>query len=164
LFAYSSVKITVPIFYALKDTKYPVMASFIAVVTNIVFISLTLEAFQHKAIAFSTSITMIFNFAFLGAVLYRKLGGFDLRYLFKSLLKITGASLAMGGLAYVLNLGLEDLWGKPRLAGQMAVLALVITAAGVFYFGLIRWLGIREFKEILDKLKERWRRPRQLSP
>ena len=164
LFAYSSVKITVPIFYALKDTKYPVIASFVSVVTNIVFISLTLETFQHKAIAFSTSITMIFNFAFLGAVLYRKLGGFDLRYLFKSLLKITAASLAMGGLAYALNLGLGNLWGRPRLPGQMAALALVIAAAGLFYLGLIRWLGIREFREILDKLKERWRRPRQLSP
>jgi len=163
LFAYSSVKITVPIFYALKDTKYPVMASFISVITNIAIISLTLETFQHKAIAFSTSITMIFNFAFLGAILYRKVGGFDLRYLFRSLLKITGASLAMGGLAYALNLGLVNLWGKPRLPGQMAALALVITVAGLFYFGLIRWLGIREFREILDKLKERLRRPRQLS-
>jgi hypothetical protein len=46
----------------------------------------------------------------------------------------------------------------------MAVLALVIAAAGLFYFGLVRWLGIREFREILDKLKERLRRPRQLSP
>jgi len=164
LFAYSSVKITVPIFYALKDTRYPVIASFISVVTNIVFISLTLEAFQHKAIALSTSITMIFNFVFLGAILYRKVGGYDLRYLFKSLLKITFASLAMGGLAYALNLGLGNLLGKPRLPGQMVALALVITAAGLFYFGLIRWLGIREFREILDKLKERLRRPRQLSP
>jgi len=164
LFAYASVKITVPIFYALKDTKYPVIASFISVITNIVFISLTLETFQHKAIAFSTSITMIFNFVFLGAILYRKVGGFDLRHLLKSLSKITGASLAMGGLAYALNLGLGNLWGKPRLAGQMAILALVITVAGLFYFGLVRWLGIREFREILDKLKERLCRPRQLSP
>ena len=70
----------------------------------------------------------------------------------------------MGGLAYALNLGLGNLWGRPRLPGQMAALALVIAAAGLFYLGLIRWLGIREFREILDKLKERWRRPRQLSP
>jgi putative peptidoglycan lipid II flippase len=133
------------------------------VATNIVFISLTLETFQHKAIAFSTSITMIFNFAFLGTILYRKVGGFDLRYLFISLIKITVASLAMGGLAYALNLQLGNLWGKPRLAGQMAVLGLVILAAGVFYFGLIHWLRIREFREILDKLKERLGRPRPLS-
>ena len=83
LFAYSSVKITVPVFYALKDTKYPVIASFLAVVSNMVFISLTLDIFQHKAIAFSMSITMIFNFIFLSAVLYRKVGGYDLRVLFQ---------------------------------------------------------------------------------
>lgn len=64
LFAYSSVKITVPVFYALKDTKIPVLASFLTVVTNIVFVSLTLDVLQHKAIALSTSLTMIFNFLF----------------------------------------------------------------------------------------------------
>ena len=76
LFAYSTVKITVPVFYALKDTKYPVIASFLAVATNILIVSLTLEAFQHKAIALSTSITMIFNFFFLSTILYRKVGGY----------------------------------------------------------------------------------------
>ena len=85
LFAYSSVKITVPVFYALKDTKYPVMASFLSVIANLIFVSLTLDIFQHKAIAFSNSITMIFNFVFLSAVLFRKVGGYDLRVLFRSL-------------------------------------------------------------------------------
>ncbi|MCI5223673.1 MAG: murein biosynthesis integral membrane protein MurJ, partial [Candidatus Electrothrix sp. AR4] len=54
LFAYSAVKIMVPVFYALEDTKYPVIASFIAVVANIIFINLTIDIFTFRSIALST--------------------------------------------------------------------------------------------------------------
>jgi len=64
LFAYSANKILVPVFYALDDTRYPVMASFLAVLANIVIINLTITVFQHKAIALSTSCTMFLNFLF----------------------------------------------------------------------------------------------------
>ena len=164
LFAYSSVKITVPVFYALKDTKYPVIASFLAVATNILIVTQTLDLFQHKAIAFSTSITMIFNFLFLSAVLFRKLGGYDLRYLIQSLGRIALASLAMGGLAYFLNRGLEAFWGRPHLIGRLVSLLIVIAVAVPFYFLIIRWLGIKEFKEVLEKLKGRVLKSRPVSP
>ena len=135
LFAYSSVKITVPVFYALKDTKYPVIASFLAVAANVTFVSLTLDIFQHKAIAFSTSITMIFNFIFLSAVLYRKVGGYDLRVLFRSLLKITLASGVMGLAAFYLYRWLGLLLNPEGLLNQIIILALVITVAvGIYFF------------------------------
>lgn len=155
LFAYSSVKITVPVFYALKDTKYPVMASFLAVAANILIVSQTLDIFQHRAIAFSTSITMIFNFVFLSAVLYRKVGGYDLAYLLRSLVKITLAALAMGSLAYYFYLGLKEFWGVQNLMSQGATLLIVIAVAVPFYFVTIRLLGIKEFGEVLEKLKGR---------
>ena len=44
LFAYSGVKVVVPVYYALNDTKYPVIGSFLAVGTNFLFITLTLSA------------------------------------------------------------------------------------------------------------------------
>jgi putative peptidoglycan lipid II flippase len=156
LFAYSSVKITVPVFYALKDTKYPVIASFLAVVSNVIFISLTLDIFQHKAIAFSMSITMIFNFIFLSAVLYRKVGGYDLRVLLRSLLKITLASGIMGLAAFYLNRWLGLLLNPEGLFNQILILALVITIAVLIYFFIMRILGIREMNEVLESFKKRF--------
>ena len=156
LFAYSSIKITVPVFYALKDTKYPVIASFLAVVTNIIFITLTLDYFQHKAIAFSTSITMIFNFIFLSAVLYRKVEGYDLRYLMKSWLKILLASFLMGVLAYTLYQGLGLVMNQQRLMNEILSLFIVMAAAVLVYFGLIRLLGIQEVSEVLSSFKRRF--------
>jgi putative peptidoglycan lipid II flippase len=156
LFAYSTVKITVPVFYALRDTKYPVIASFLAVATNIFFVSLTLNAFQHKAIALSTSITMIVNFCFLSAVLYRKVGGYDLRYLVRSLVKITLASLAMGLLAYYLHHVAGQILDQRLLLNQIIALLLVMAVAVSVYFALIRLLGIKEYQEVVAGLKRRF--------
>jgi putative peptidoglycan lipid II flippase len=156
LFAYSSIKITVPVFYALNDTKYPVMASFLAVITNILFISFTLEAFQHKAIAFSTSITMIINFLFLSAVLYHKIRGYDWRYLLTSLIKIVFASLIMGLLAYRFYQTLGRFFNYQRLADEILSLVLVMAVAVSAYFLLIRWLGIKELNEVLEGLRRRF--------
>ncbi len=160
LFAYSSIKITVPVFYALKDTKYPVIASFLAVVSNIIVISFTLKAFQHKAIAFSTSITMIFNFIFLSAVLYGKVGGYNLRYLLTSLFKIILASLAMGLVALGLYNGIGLILNQKGLVEQILSLFLVIGLSGLIYFVLIRWLGIKEINEVMGSLKKRLLRSR----
>jgi putative peptidoglycan lipid II flippase len=156
LFAYATVKITVPVFYALRDTKYPVIASFLAVATNILIVSLTLDVFQHKAIALSTSITMIINFFFLSAVLYKKVGGYDLRYLAGSFIKITGASAAMGLAALYLYAVGSRLITHATVFNQWLVLIVTIAVAVVVYFILIRWLGIKELHEVIGGLKKRF--------
>jgi putative peptidoglycan lipid II flippase len=156
LFAYATIKVTVPVFYALRDTKYPVIASFLAVVTNVLFISLTLDAFQHKAIAFSTSVTMIANFCFLSAVLYRKVGGYNLRYLIGAFIKITLASLAMGLLAYYLYPMVGQIMDQRLLQNQIIALLAVMAAAVMVYFVLIRWLGIKEYHEVMEMVKGRF--------
>jgi putative peptidoglycan lipid II flippase len=156
LFAYSTVKITVPVFYALKDTKYPVVASFFAVVTNLVIVSLTLSALQHKAIALSTSITMIVNFIFLSVILYKKVGGYDLRYLIGAFIKIILASAAMGLVAYYLYHAASLVLDQRLLLNQMIALFFVIAVAALFYFVVIRWLGIKEYHEVWEGLKRRF--------
>jgi len=156
LFAYSTVKITVPVFYALRDTKYPVISSFLAVATNVLIVSLTLNAFQHKAIAFSTSITMIVNFVFLSVVLYRKVGGYDLRYLIGVFIKITLASLAIGLLAYYLYHVVGLILDQRLFFNQIIALLSIMAVAVLVYFVLIRQLGIKEYHEVVESLKRRF--------
>ena len=76
LFAFAGVKILVPVFYTLNDTKIPVMGSFITVAANIVLINLTIAPLGHRAIALSTSLSMLVNLLFLGVMLYRKVEGY----------------------------------------------------------------------------------------
>ena len=149
LMAYSAVKIIVPIYYALDDTRWPVIASFISVVLNIIIILLTLEKFQHRAIALSTSLTIIFNFVFLSIILYKKMGGYPIARFFSALVKIIIASSLMGlGVAYVNSL----------FESSSSIFPLLIqVGTGVFvgvciYLGALLILRMKEARDMAEAI------------
>ncbi|MCI5115937.1 MAG: murein biosynthesis integral membrane protein MurJ [Candidatus Electrothrix sp. AW1] len=154
LFAYSAVKIMVPVFYALKDTKYPVIASFLAVVANIIFITLTIDIFSFRTIALSTSCSMGLNFLFLGTVLYRKLTGFSLYYLGLGVFKILLASTAMGLAVMGLQRMLAPLLSKGIFSQLIGVFSIIAVAA-LLYGMVLHLLQLPEFDEVTDKMRQR---------
>ena len=154
LFAYSAVKIMVPVFYALNDTKYPVIGSFLAVAANIVLITLTIDQFQHRAIALSTSCVMILNFFFLGSILYRKLSGYSLAYIGSGLAKIFLSTMIMSvGLWWVKG------WISPFLHGsvvvQLVLVFFLILVGTVLYGGTLHFLKLPELVLITEKIGRR---------
>lgn len=154
LFAYSAVKVMVPVFYALGDTRYPVIGSFIAVAANIIIITLTIDHFQHKAIALSTSCTMTLNFAFLGVVLYRRLAGFSLRPLLAGSGKILAATAVMAAAVWGLKI-----WLSPLLLGgitpQLIGVLGIIGAGGLIYYLILLSLKLPELTIVTEKILQR---------
>jgi len=150
LFAYSAVKITVPVFYSLHDTKFPVIGSFLAVGANILIITLTVGVMQHKAIALGTSCAMIGNFLFLSLVLYRRLGGYPLRYLGQGVVKVCIAS----GLMW-LWLHLAKVWLTACMVSDLGVLAFLLATGTVVYGGALYWMRLHELTVLLDKVRVR---------
>ncbi len=157
LFAYSANKILVPAFYALDKTKYPVIASFLAIITNIVIIQLTIDTYQHRAIALSVSCTMLINFLFLMIVLYRKLQGYSLTYLVKGCMKISIATIALSGLLLVSRYLLAS-WFTGTIGQQAVSLFLVILCAAVLYTVILDKLGLVEFNILTEKVKTRFKK------
>jgi putative peptidoglycan lipid II flippase len=152
LFAYSGVKVVVPVFYALHDTRYPVMGSFLAVGTNFLFIILTLSPLQHRAIALSTSMSLILNFVFLSTALYFKVQGYPLKHVGRCLAKILLASGIMGIAVYFLTQWLKPLF-HVGLASHIMMLGILLTA-GLLVYGLsIYQLRVPEFQELINILK-----------
>jgi putative peptidoglycan lipid II flippase len=158
LFAYSGIKIVVPVFYALNQTRYPVIGSFITVAINFLIVSQTLEGWQHRAIALSTSLSIIFNFFFLGIMLYRQLQGYSLASLGRTLAKILLASAAMSLLIYGMYPWLASWCGK-GIMGQALSLFGTIGLAVLLYGGLIYWCRIPEFQELVRLVSARINRP-----
>ncbi|MCW5199804.1 polysaccharide biosynthesis C-terminal domain-containing protein, partial [Desulfobulbus sp. F1] len=162
LFAYSAVKIMVPVFYALNDTKYPVISSFMAVAVNILFITLTIDmhvpfftdTLSFRAIALSTSCSMVLNFVFLGLVLNRKLAGFALKQLALGTLKIIAASAAMALGVIGLKLLLSSMM-QGRILMQLISMAVLIGGASLLYAAALHLLRLPEFDEITGKIKQR---------
>jgi len=156
-FAYAAVKIMVPVFYAINNTRYPVFGSFLAVGANITIILLSIDHFQHKAIALSTSCAMFFNFLFLSAILYRKLAGYSLAYLFKGLGKVLLASGAMGGYLIGLQYGLATWLSEDFIRELIGLLFLIISGAAL-YGGVLYLLRLQELTFLVDKVAEKIRR------
>jgi len=155
LLAYAAVKIIVPVFYALDDTRWPVMASFAAVAANICIIILTLDPLQHRAIALSTSVTMIMNFLLLAAVLYRKLSGYNVTSLALSLLKITAASALMGLTVWQVCIMVPA--GNSIFSRLVQIAAGIMTGALV-YGVLVLLLQLREAVAPLQALLHKFRK------
>jgi putative peptidoglycan lipid II flippase len=155
LVAFAGVKIIVPVYYALDDTRIPVLGSFLTVAANLCIIHLTLAALQHRAIALSTSLSVILNFIFLAAVLYRKLSGLKVRGLILTLVKVTGASLIMGLAVYWLQPHAAA-WLGTGLVGQALGLAGVIAIGMGLYVALVSQMQIPEFQDLMRQVRTRF--------
>lgn len=155
LFAYSANKVIVPVYYAINAPRYPVIASFLAIAINILIIVNTIDAYQHKAIALSTSITMVINFLFLTTVLYMKIGGFPLRHLVTGVCKITLASGLMG-LMLLGSYQLLNDWFLSPILTQCFVLFILIGGSALFYIIILNLLGLDEFKELTKRFKKKF--------
>jgi len=154
LFAYSAVKVMVPVFYALGDTRYPVIGSFIAVAANIIVVTLTIDHFQHKAIALSTSFTMTLNFAFLGIILYRRLAGFSLRPLLAGSGKILAATTVMAAAVWGLKSWLSS-WLLGGIVPQLIAVLGIIVAGGLIYYLTLLSLKLPELTIVTEKILHR---------
>lgn len=156
LFAYSANKVLVPAFYALDKTKYPVIASFIAVGFNIIIVTYTIETFRHLAIAFSTSCTMLINFIFLMTVLYKSMGGYPLKKLLVDLVKIgTGCA----GLSVIVIL-LQPLVASFLMGGiwlQATGLILLGLASGIGYLTLLHLLKLDAMHILFEKIAAKFK-------
>lgn len=152
LIAYAAVKIIVPVYYALDDTKWPVIGSFLSVAVNILIILLTLNRFQHKAIALSTSISIIFNFLFLAGILYKKIKGYPVGKLIIAFIKIAMASTLMGISVKFVSIWTEGNHGIINLLIQV----LLSILSGMFVYTVsILALNLREARDLIKALAQR---------
>jgi putative peptidoglycan lipid II flippase len=151
LFAYASVKVMVPVFYALGDTRYPVVGSFLAVGTNICIVLLSITTLQHKAMALSISGAMTVNFLFLGTILYWKLKGFSLSYLITGLGKVLIGALLMGLYLYWLGAFLIA-WTQKGFFNELVGLFFFIISGAALYGITLYLLKFQELKLLVDTI------------
>ncbi len=136
LCAYAAVKVLVPAFYALGDTKTPVRASFLSVAVNLAGNLALMGPLGHVGLALSTSLTMLFNFAQLSWALRRRLGRFEGRALLSTLARTAIPAAIMAGIVRGLVFLTEASW-RGSFAGAAAVvsggMALGLLLTWAFY-------------------------------
>ncbi|MDD4939011.1 MAG: murein biosynthesis integral membrane protein MurJ [Candidatus Omnitrophica bacterium] len=135
LFAYGAVKILQSCFFALKDTKTPAKVSFMALIVTVILNSVLMFPMKLSGLALANSISGINSFLILFVLLRKKIGGFGIKTIAGSFVRILFASIAMAAVSgfvsknFIFNLG-----PLSRLCGLAAAIGAGLLSYAFFCF------------------------------
>jgi putative peptidoglycan lipid II flippase len=171
LWGISGTKLLAPVFYAMEDTKTPVVIAFLSFLLNLILSLLLMGAvtagepsssslalliaelsaqfsvvsLRHAGLALATSISSTFNFLTLLFILRRRLNGLPLREVFASFLRnlLNAALMALPLLWIAHNV---DWVGPERNLFYLSGIFIALLALGVVLYALLSWaLGSPEW-------------------
>jgi putative peptidoglycan lipid II flippase len=158
LTAYSAVRVLAPSFYALRETRIPMIASLLSIVTNYAVAVLTVDYLKigHRGLALSISVVSIINFALLFFFMSRKLHGIEGRSLFTTFAKVTLASAVMGAVCWMISRQIENQLGAAGLLARLVNVGVSIAAGIVVFYLGVRLLKVSEIDQLTRGLRRRF--------
>jgi putative peptidoglycan lipid II flippase len=154
LWASAGVKQTVPVFYAMQDTKTPVK---VAAVSLLVYAAAALGLYRYGTVglALAVSCSSAANFILLVLLLRRRVGLLGLRSVVASALRSGVASVVCGAAAWGVVRYWGDWWAGGAAATNYAALICAVVAGVAAFLVMAKLLGIPELKELLDAFRRR---------
>jgi putative peptidoglycan lipid II flippase len=151
--AFSATRIAAQTFYALGDTRTPVIVGFLSVAVNVVLALLLMWPMRHTGLALASSLSSYVNVLGLCWLLRRRLDGPRGRDLWTSLARTLGAS-ALLALWCAWMSGLVP--GVPGPAGHGLGWTVVALVGGVVVYGAgAAALGSTELRGLFGMLRRR---------
>lgn len=130
--AFAGIRIIVPVFYSLQDTKTPVKVAFVAMLTNVVCDILFMYPLQQFGLTLATSLAACVNFTILVYILRMRIGKIGARMILVSASKVLTASVFMGIVSYSICMTID--WeSSGGLNGKLLTLTTAILS-GTFIF------------------------------
>ena len=146
LFFYSCVKILAPVFYAVNKSYKAILASILAVITNLAVSLSTYKIIGIKGLALGVSAGAFMNFLFLFINFVSYFGIIKHQKIFVSIVKHLFSSLCMGIVGFYVYILLKKY--------NILISALIpIISAGITYIGLNCLLKSEEFSKIIGLIK-----------
>ena len=157
LWAFAGVRIIVAAFYSMQDTRTPAFTAVGAVLANLVFSLLFMDALRHAGLALATALAGMVNVGILVMVLNRRLGGIDWASVGRSASRVVIASIPVG-IACLWVAGL-DVWARHGEWGMKAIMLFVgigMSLAG--YIGAHAIMRSEELDIFSNMVKGKFRR------
>jgi putative peptidoglycan lipid II flippase len=153
LAGYSATKVVNPAFYALNDSRVPMIVSLVSIAVNYSMASTMIYGFglQHYGLALSTSAVAIVSALILFLVMRARVGGIYGRNLGSSTVRIIVASFAMGIAVWTSSSLIERFLGTTKI-GFLTDLMLSIPLGLVVYYGVCRALRVPELEIAVEAL------------
>lgn len=144
-------------FYALKDTKTPVMVSLAVVTLNIALSVYFISVLRLHvwSIGFANSISALVSALLLFWTLHKKVGKFDLYQVISPFLKMVMATVIMGVALYVpIKLLDQVIFDTTKTINLLVLTTISFTFALSVYVFLVWFLKVRELRTYADLLKK----------
>jgi putative peptidoglycan lipid II flippase len=151
-------------FYAVQNTRTPVIAAFSSMVLNIVLIFILAPSMGYKGLALATTLSYTVNFGLLYMLLWKRYGALLNVPFAVSLLKTTIASVVMALAAYVTVTALTRYAPGHNLPGRMVMVAVPMAVAGAVYLAMCAALKVPELKTLLSILNRKSAPPPAAAP
>ena len=162
LLARSVVEALSRAFYAMHDTRTPLIAALVAIVVNIGLSWLLAPRLGHGGLALSISITATLRMVALMVVLARRTGGYG-SILTPSLPRMLLATAGMSIIAFVVAGAVDEATDPAggRTLWTYGALAVALAATGGVYVAVARLLHVPELSQLVGVVRGRLRPSRR---
>jgi len=155
LVSFAWVKVVVSGFYAMKDTKTPVIIASASMILNIVLNAVLVKNYGFKGLAFATTVSYTMNFLALYVVLGVRLGNLWDGPFVTALVRITAATCGMGAVAFASFIGVLRVMPEDGLVERIAQAGIPV-AASIVAFVALSWLfGVSELRSFAQLARQR---------
>jgi len=155
LFGYGTVHLLNRLFYALGDTKSPMIIGAFSVGLNIVLNLILIGPMKVGGLALATSVAGIVNMLILFWLAQHRLKGIGLRRIMFAILKMVLSSLALGLTAFLISTGLEALTDTSKLLFSMIQVATSLLGSVAVYVTVSIILKGEEIYQIIRLVKNK---------
>lgn len=145
-------------FYAVQDTKSPVLINVFVLLFNIVISILLVGPFTYRGLALAYSLSGLLSMLVLGVALRFKIGQYGGKALMKSALQSVFASLVMGLAVYAAANGLEQVLDMSSKLMQVLQVGIGIVLGVIVYAVMAIVMRMEEAQQVLRIAKRKLRR------
>lgn len=159
LTGYAAIKILAPAFYALGDSRTPMMISLASMLTNFVMNWSLVGVMQERGLALSTSTVALGNCGLLYVIMQKRIKGMEGKRTAVAVAKILVSSAVMAAACWAMISITSRVLGDQFAGRLVSVLISIAVGAGLFYLAA-SLLGVEELKAATDALTGRLKRTR----
>lgn len=155
LIAFSIVNITARAYYALGDTRTPMIISSVCLILNVVFALILIPLLAQGGMAIANTLSACFNVYFLLFGLRKKLSRLELGELRRPVSQMAGAALLAGALAWISSRAWEANFGHANLPMKVLAVFVPVSLAALVYFAVLSALKIPQARDFLGMVRSR---------
>lgn len=155
LFSYFAVKITIPAFLALHDSKTPMRLGLLSTGVNLVLNLILMFPLKSRGFALATAISSSFYLFMLLRKLKVRIGGLEAEEFRRSGFRIIAAAVLMGAVVVLVAMGMKKIVDFSEFGGKLLTVLSAIAAGFFSYYLAAMVFKVREITEFVEAFRRK---------